>query len=116
MKISNAVLALSALAHAGRLSAFRVLVKAGEKGLAAGAIAKKLRMPPSTLSANLALLAQAGLVSSTREGRSIVYTACFAAMGDLLGYLVEDCCEGRPEICAPIVNAAAACRPVGARA
>ncbi|MFZ1988336.1 MAG: metalloregulator ArsR/SmtB family transcription factor [Alphaproteobacteria bacterium] len=100
--MTDAVAALSALAHEGRLGVFRLLVQAGEKGLAAGDIARQADMFPNTLSANLTILSHAGLVSSRREGRSIIYAVEYARMSDLLAYLMEDCCAGRNEICAPL--------------
>lgn len=96
---SIAVDALSALAQHHRLAVFRLLVRAGRDGLAAGVIAQQAGVSPSTLSSHLAILAQAGLVASRREGRSIVYCAQFDAMRRLLQFLVADCCGGRPEIC-----------------
>lgn len=102
---------LSALAQDGRLEAFRLLIKAGPDGLSAGEIARALDVAPNTLSAQLAVLANAGLVGSRREGRSIIYAACYGAMSELLVYLMEDCCQGRPEVCAPLVQAAACCIP-----
>jgi len=110
---SKAVTAsLSALGHEGRLTIFRLLVKAGPGGVAAGEVARRLDMLPNTLSANLNVLSHAGLITSRREGRSIMYSADYAAMSGLLGFLLEDCCNGAPEICAPlesIVAKAAAC-------
>jgi len=114
MEMTTAVASLSALAHAGRLSAFRMLVQAGADGLPAGEIARRLDMPPSTLSSHLAILDHAGLTRSRRDGRSIIYTADYGAMQVLLGFLLEDCCGGAPEICAPFVRAAdtlACCPP-----
>ncbi len=108
MESPAAVACLSALAHEGRLAVFRMLVRAGAPGLAAGEIARRLGAPPNTLSANLNLLAHAGLVRSRREGRSIIYTAEYDRMGELLGFLVEDCCAGSPRICAPLAGALAA--------
>jgi ArsR family transcriptional regulator len=102
MEIKDSVTALSALAHEGRLAIFRELVKAGAEGLAAGEIARRLGMLPNSLSANLTILSHAGLARSRREGRSIIYAADFEAMRALLGFLVEDCCGGAPEICAPL--------------
>lgn len=102
MEMKSAVTSLAALAHEGRLAAFRLLVQAGGEGLAAGELARQLEMLPNTLSANLNILANAGLVVSQRDGRSIVYRAQYDAMRDLLGFLVEDCCGGSPEICAPL--------------
>lgn len=109
-----AVAALSALAHPGRLAVFRLLVRAGESGMASGEIARKTGHVPQTLSGNLNILGHAGLVSSRREGRSIIYTASYDRMTRLLGFLMEDCCAGKPEICAPLVDVvtrAACCRP-----
>jgi ArsR family transcriptional regulator, arsenate/arsenite/antimonite-responsive transcriptional repressor len=109
MEMNNAVSSLAALAHEGRLAAFRLLVQAGGEGLAAGELARRLDMLPNTLSANLSILATAGLVTSQRDGRSIIYRAQYDAMRDLLAYLVEDCCGGSPEICAPLATIAAGC-------
>lgn len=102
MPPSDAISALSALAHPGRLEVFRRLVRAGPQGLAAGEIARATGSLPNTLSSNLAILNAAGLTRSRREGRSIIYSADFGAMRGLLAYLMEDCCEGRPEICADL--------------
>ncbi|HUO20883.1 MAG TPA: metalloregulator ArsR/SmtB family transcription factor [Caulobacteraceae bacterium] len=102
MESMTAVSCLSALAHEGRLRVFRMLVQAGVMGLAAGEIARRLDTPPNTLSANLNVLFHAGLVLSRRQGRSIIYTAQYDRMRALLGFLVEDCCGGAPEICAPL--------------
>lgn len=106
MEKSQAIRQLSALAQDGRLSVFRLLVKTGKKGLIAGDIARKLKIAPNTLSAQFGVLSNAGLISSRRDGRSIIYTVNFDAMGSLLVFLMEDCCEGRPEICAPVADAA----------
>ncbi len=112
MDANVAVSALSALAHPGRLKVFRLLVKAGPGGLAAGEIARVTGTLPNTLSASLGLLAGAGLVASRREGRSVIYTAGYDRMGELLAFLMEDCCGGDAAICAPlaaIVERAACC-------
>ena len=112
MESATAITRLSALAQDSRLAVFRLLVKAGREGMAAGEVARALDIPANTLSAQFSLLAHAGLVTSRREGRSILYTADFDAMSDLLVYLVEDCCQGRAEVCAPladIANRAACC-------
>lgn len=115
MELKNAVAALSALAHAGRLSVFRLLVQAGGEGVAAGEIARRLDVPPNTLSANLNILSNAGLIDSRREGRSIIYTARYENMTELLEFLMQDCCGGSPEICAPLAEVAfkSRCRPEG---
>lgn len=102
MEPVSAIAALSALAHPGRLEVFRLLVQAGPEGLAAGEIARATGSPASSLSTNLGILANAGLVASRREGRSIIYAAGYGRMRELLAFLMEDCCAGRPEICAPL--------------
>ena len=107
MEIQTAVTALSALAHEGRLRIFRELVQAGSQGLAAGEVGRRVGISPNTLSASLTILAHAGLVKSRRVGRSIIYAAHYDAMGDLLVYLMQDCCQGRPEVCAPMTEIAA---------
>lgn len=107
MEITNAVSKLTALAHDGRLSLFRALVRAGDNGMAAGEIARTLGVPSNTLSAQLAQLTAAGLASSRRAGRSIIYAADYAGMSDLLVYLMEDCCQGSPAVCSPMSEAAA---------
>lgn len=109
METPDAVAALSALAHAARLSVFRLLVQAGPGGLAAGDIARATGSLPNTLSANLSILSAAGLVAARRDGRSMIYTAAYERMSDLLAFLMEDCCGGKPEICAPLVAVASRC-------
>jgi DNA-binding transcriptional ArsR family regulator len=104
MQLPVAVEALSALAHGGRLAVFRLLVRAGPEGLPAGEIAREIGVLPNTLSSNLTILGNAGLVRSHRAGRSIIYTANYDRMRSLLGFLMDDCCAGRPEICAPLVK------------
>src|ERR1700722_19018284 len=111
MEKNAAVESLSALAHDGRLAIFRLLVKAGPEGVAAGDIARRLQTQANTMSAQLLILANAGLVKARREGRSILYAADFNRMGALLLFLTEDCCGGRPEICAPLFSAASSCCP-----
>jgi DNA-binding transcriptional ArsR family regulator len=104
MEMKTAVTALSALAHQGRLSVFRMLVQAGHGGIPAGEIARRLDVPPNTLSANLTILSHAGLIDSVRDGRSVIYSARYEAMTSLLEYLMEDCCGGSPEICASLAD------------
>lgn len=99
MDSSQALDALSALAHPGRLAIFRLLVRSGEAGLPAGEIAERLGQVQNTASTNLAILSRAGLIAGERHGRSIRYAADFAQAGALIGFLLEDCCGGRPEIC-----------------
>jgi ArsR family transcriptional regulator len=109
MKKSTAVAALGALAQETRLEVFRLLVQKGPDGLAAGEIGDRLGLPSPTLSFHLNQLRFAGLVTSRRASRSIIYSANFKAMTGLLAYLTENCCGGRPEICAPASFEIAAC-------
>ncbi len=105
-----AVDALGALAHETRLAVFRALVQAGPEGMIAGAIAQHCGVPPSTMSHHLATLERAGLVQSTRESRLIHYRADFAGMRRLLTFLMQDCCQGAPEMCGDLL-AGLACEP-----
>ena len=102
------MLALSALAALGqgtRLEVFRLLVQAGPGGVAAGEIATRLDTFQNTMSAHLKILSHAGLVRTQKEGRSVRYFADMTGFRDLLAYLMEDCCNGRPELCRPVINA-----------
>lgn len=94
MKAEVAVGALGALAQEHRLALFRLLVQAGQQGMAAGAIAETLGIPNSSLSFHLAQLQRAGLIAQRREGRSLIYSADYAAMDRLVAYLMENCCGG----------------------
>lgn len=102
MKKDQAVVALGALANEHRLGVFRLLVQAGPEGCAAGEIAEALEMPASSLSFHLAHLTRAGLIEQRRESRSLIYSADFAVMNGLVGFLTENCCGGRS--CAPAAN------------
>jgi len=106
METTDAVKRLSALAQDARIEVFRLLVKAGPEGLAAGEIARRLEAAPNTTSAQLLILSNAGLVRARRDGRSIIYSVDFAAMSELLVFLTEDCCGGRAEVCAPLAEIA----------
>jgi DNA-binding transcriptional ArsR family regulator len=106
MDFETAIRRLSAIAQEARLEVFRLLVKAGPEGMAAGDIARALRVPANTLSAQLLVLSNAGLVRARRDGRSIIYAIHFDAMRDLLVFLTEDCCGGRAEMCAPLAGIA----------
>src|SRR5690242_20103214 len=99
MKKSAVIAALGALAQETRLDVFRRLVQKGPEGLPAGEIGSRLGQPSPTMSFHLNQLRFAGLVTSRRESRSIIYSANFKAMNDLVAYLTENCCEGRPELC-----------------
>jgi len=94
MKSEGAVDALAALAQEHRLALFRLLVQAGDKGMAAGAIAEALGVPNSSLSFHLAQLRNAGLILQQRQHRSLIYRANYPAMNALVGYLMENCCAG----------------------
>lgn len=100
-KISHphALAALAALGQSTRLEIFRLLIRAEPKGLAAGAIAEAVGAPHNTLSTHLAILARAGLVRGARDGRSIIYRADIEGMRGLIAFLVDDCCDGRPDLC-----------------
>lgn len=106
MKEKQAVKALAALAQESRLKTFRLLVRAGTDGLPAGRIAERLDVPPATLSFHLKELANAGLVTDRREGRSIIYSLNIERMRGLLSFLMADCCQGRPELCGHVVELA----------
>ena len=93
-KISIAARALAALGHEARLSVFRLLVRSGHAGMNVGEISAHLDMPASTLAHHLRALVTAGLVTQERQGRIILNRADFEAMGDLIGYLNEECCAG----------------------
>jgi DNA-binding transcriptional ArsR family regulator len=113
MKKSVVIGALGALAQETRLDIFRLLIQKGPEGMPAGDIGARLGQPSPTMSFHLNQLRFAGLVSSRRESRSIIYTANFKAMSDLLAYLTENCCGGRSELCTPIVESGctSACAP-----
>lgn len=100
----STIKALDALAHETRLAAFRLLIKQGNHGMAAGDIAAHLNVRQNTMSANLAHLARADLVCAQRQGRSIIYRANYDALRGLLAFLMEDCCGGKPDICQPIID------------
>jgi DNA-binding transcriptional ArsR family regulator len=99
MKSKEVSRALGALGHEHRLAIYRILVQAGPEGMAAGDIASAMKMAPSSLSFHLAHLNRAGLIEQRRESRSLIYSADFARMNMLVGFLTENCCGGRP--CAP---------------
>lgn len=110
MQLPVAVEALSALAHAIRLAVFRLLVRAGPEGMAAGDIAREVGALPNTLSSHLTILGHAGLIQSRRDGRSVIYSADYDGMRALLGFLVADCCAGRPEIWGSLAEMAGGAR------
>ena len=99
MDITAASFAFAALSQPVRLDVFQLLVSAGPQGLAAGDIADALSIKQNTMSANLAVLLRAGLITNERAGRSIVYRANMEAMTALIGFMLQDCCGGKPELC-----------------
>ena len=104
MDLSTTVKALGALAQESRLKAFRLLVNSGPDGLAAGEIARQLDVPHNTLSSHLTILSNAGLIVSHRESRSIIYQVDFTGTRELLAFLMQDCCQGQPELCQPLLD------------
>ncbi len=99
MNHDRAVTALGALAQTHRLAIFRLLVCEGPAGMAATDIANTLHIRPTSLSFHVKELEHAGLVTATRHGRSIRYAVNVSGMRELLGFLADDCCQGRPELC-----------------
>jgi ArsR family transcriptional regulator len=97
----DVVAALAALAQEHRLEVYRLLVQAGPAGMPAGEVASALAIAPNTLSFHLDRLRHAGLVSVSRQGRSLIYAARYETMNNLLEYLTDNCCGGRPELCKP---------------
>ncbi|MGH1464930.1 MAG: helix-turn-helix domain-containing protein [Cognatishimia sp.] len=100
----SALNALAALGQASRLDAFRLLVQAGQSGMLAGEVSDALNVRQNTMSTNLAILLGAGLLRNEREGRGIRYFANMDGLQGLLGFLLEDCCGGRPELCRPLIE------------
>jgi DNA-binding transcriptional ArsR family regulator len=112
MDPTEAIAALAALAQASRLEAFRLLVNREPEGIAAGDLARQLAIPQNTMSAHLAVLARADLVRGERRSRSIIYRADIKRLGELMLFLANDCCGGRPDLCAPLVaNLSPCCLP-----
>jgi ArsR family transcriptional regulator len=109
MESENAILALAALAQPTRLDVFRLLAKHEPDGLAAGDIARALAVPQNTMSSHLAVLSRAGLVSAQRFSRSIVYRADLMQFQAVVLFMLQDCCDGRPEICAPLIESLTPC-------
>jgi DNA-binding transcriptional ArsR family regulator len=98
------VAALSALAQPTRLEVFRLLVRHEPNGLLAGEIARRIGVPHNTMSTHLAILTRAGLVSCQRQSRTVTYRVELAAVRELVVYLLRDCCGGKPELCAPLIE------------
>ena len=101
MELNEAVASLGALAQPARLKIFRFLVRQGEEGVCAGDLSEEFGLPKPTLSFHLKELVNAGLVVARREGRSIYYGPDQKGIRELMAFLTEDCCQGRPELCLP---------------
>jgi ArsR family transcriptional regulator, arsenate/arsenite/antimonite-responsive transcriptional repressor len=112
MESEDVILALAAFAQPTRLDVFRLLVKREPDGMAAGDIAKALAVPQNTMSAHLAILSRAGLVAGQRASRSIIYRADLARFQAVMLFMLRDCCDGRPEICAPLIESLTPCHPL----
>jgi ArsR family transcriptional regulator len=114
MEVNVATRGFGALAQGTRLEAFRLLVRCGARGMAAGEIARAINVPQNTMSSHLATLVNAGLLESRREGRSIIYAVHLDGTQALLTFLLEDCCQGQPEACISLLNAVLpGCCPAG---
>lgn len=112
MDDTSTIDALAALAQPTRLETFRRLVKAEPDGISAGELARLCSVPQNTMSAHLAVLARSGLIKGERQSRSIVYRADLARFREFHTYLLQDCCGGRPEICAPpMADPTSCCTP-----
>lgn len=105
----KAIASFGALSQETRLEAFRLLVRHEPEGLAAGEIARRLGVPHNTMSAHLSVLTRAELVASQRQSRSIIYRANLARMQETIQFLVNDCCEGHPQICEPLTSSLITC-------
>ena len=109
MELLEASNLLASLAQPSRLEVFRLLAQGGETGMCAGDIARNLGVPKNTLSFHLKELTQSGLITSERSGRSIIYSLETGRMQELMQFLTEDCCQGRPDLCLPTDCAASSC-------
>jgi len=112
--MKHALAAFSALGQETRLEAFRLLVRQSPDGLPAGEVADRLGVVQNTMSAHLAVLARSGLIGARRKGRVVEYAVDYEAVRGLLAYLMQDCCQGQPEICSPLFELVA-CAPATKR-
>ena len=116
MESLSAIYALSALAQPTRLEVFRLLVRQEPEGLPAGEIARRLDVPHNTMSTHLSILSRAGLITFERHSRSMIYRAELPAVRQLVLFLLRDCCNGRPELCSPLIeDLSICCSTPGAR-
>jgi ArsR family transcriptional regulator, arsenate/arsenite/antimonite-responsive transcriptional repressor len=100
----NAIAAFAALAQPTRLETFQLLVAREPEGISAGELARLVAVPQNTMSAHLAVLSRAGLIAGVRQSRSIIYRAGLAQLRDVILFLLKDCCGGRSDLCAPLIN------------
>ena len=111
MESDRAIEALAALAQNTRLETFRLLVKQEPEGVPAGELARQMEVPGNTMSAHLAILSRAGLIHGERHSRSIIYRADLARFREVVLFLLKDCCDGRPEVCASLLADLVPCCP-----
>jgi len=109
MNERQALTAFAALGQEHRLWVVRALVTAGPDGVAAGVLAETVGVAGNNVSFHLKELSHAGQITSHREGKSVIYSAAYAGLSGLVQFLMRDCCQGHPEVCAPAVAALAAC-------
>src|SRR5262245_25718959 len=110
----RALVSFAALSQETRLTIVRLLVRAGPDGVPAGDVAEQVKVSPSNVSFHLKELERAGLIAARREARSIIYSASYDTLSDLIAFLMKDCCGGHPEICTPAL-ANACCTPTKSR-
>ena len=109
MESNDATDVFAALSQPTRLAAFRLLVGHEPSGLAAGEVADKLEVRQNTMSTHLGILERAGLISSERQSRSIIYRASIDRVREIASFLVSECCGGRPELCGPLIEEFSPC-------
>ena len=110
MDTKNAITALAALAQPTRLDTFRLLVAREPEGVPVGELARLIDVPQNTMSTHLAILTRAGLIIGERRSRSIVYRASLDRFRQIALFLIKDCCGGRTELCAPLIDELSPCR------
>lgn len=111
MESDQAILAFAALAQSTRLDVFRLLIEHEPHGLPAGEVARRLDVPHNTMSTHLAVLTRAGLIDAERQSRTIIYRARLSAVSELASFLVQNCCAGHPDVCAPLLAELSPCCP-----
>lgn len=109
MDVEHALATLAALAHPTRLATFRLLVRHEPDGLSTGELVAATGLTQSTFSTHLAILAKAGLVGAEKRGRQMIQRASMDRLSDLMLFLAKDCCEGRAELCAPLIAELSCC-------